>query len=93
MAATGAMGSLLQSLGSLPTRTPASTWLRSSSRWGVRWRRLLRCLGVLTPSSQDWTLRSTSSPGSVLGVEDDLRTLSPRLADEITSQPPLVEGL
>jgi hypothetical protein len=39
--------------------------------------------GVLTPSPQDWTLRSTSSPGSVLGVEDDLRTPTTPLIEEV----------
>jgi hypothetical protein len=44
-------------------------------------------LGVLTPSPQYWTLRSTNSPGSVLGVEDDLRTPQAELMVEIASVP------
>jgi len=40
-------------------------------------------VGVLTPSPQNWTLRSTSSTGSVLGVEDDLRTPLPGPIDGI----------
>ena len=64
----------------------------------------LQLLGSLRPQtpSSTWGSHPVTTrldpeehelPGSVLGVEDDLRTLTPRWADEITSPPPLVEGL
>jgi hypothetical protein len=86
---------VIQSLGSLLAQTPARFVMAALHSLGsllaqtpsLGW-------GFAPPHPETRTLRSMMPLRvRVLGVEDDLRTPALRWAVEITSSPPLVEGL